>query len=31
MRTKIYVLIDDNGLRDQAVGGVTDDAEVALL
>lgn len=31
MRQILYVLIDDNGLRDQIVGGVTDDLEVAKL
>lgn len=31
MRPTLYVLVDDNGLRDQMVGGVTDDPEVAKL
>lgn len=31
MRPTLYVLIDDNGLRDQVVGGVTDDPNVANL
>lgn len=31
MRPTLYVLIDDNGLRDQMVGGVTDDPNVANL
>lgn len=31
MRPTLYVLIDDNGLRDQMVGGVTDDPVVANL
>lgn len=31
MRTTLYVLVDDNGLRDQAVGGVTDDPVIANL
>lgn len=31
MRIVLYVLVDDNGLRDQMVGGVTDDPEVAKL
>lgn len=31
MRQTLYVLIDGNGLRDQMVGGVTDDPVVANL
>ena len=31
MRPTFYVLIDDNGLRDQIVAGVTDDPNVANL
>lgn len=31
MRQVLYVLINDNGLRDQMVGGVTDDPCVANL
>ena len=31
MRQVLYVLIDDNGLADQVVGGVTDDPHVANL
>ena len=31
MRPVLYVLIDDNGLADQMVGGVTDDPAVAKL
>ena len=31
MRPVFYVPIDDDGLRDQMVGGVTDDPEVAKL
>lgn len=31
MRQTLYILIDDNGLRDQMVGGVTDDPYVANL
>lgn len=31
MRQTLYVLVNDNGLRDQIVGGVTDDPAVAIL